>query len=74
MGLGDKIKNQADKLAGQAQEAFGKVTGNEKVEAEGEAKQAKAEAAQAAEAVKDKTAEVGHQVKDKANDLLNGDK
>ena len=43
MGLDDKIKNAAEDLGGKVKEGFGKVTGNEKLEAEGEAQQAKAD-------------------------------
>lgn len=53
MGLDDKIKNAAEDLGGKAKEAFGKVTGNEKLEAEGEAQQAKADVKKAGENVKD---------------------
>lgn len=53
MGLDDKIKHTAEDLAGKAKEAAGKVTGNEKLEAEGEAQQAKADIKKAGENVKD---------------------
>ncbi|WP_447946011.1 CsbD family protein [Microbacterium lacticum] len=53
MGLDDKIKNAAEDLGGKAKEVFGKVTGNEKLEAEGEAQQAKADVKKAGENVKD---------------------
>ncbi|GEB94929.1 CsbD family protein [Microbacterium lacticum] len=53
MGLDDKIKNAAEDLGGKAKEGFGKVTGNEKLEAEGEAQQAKADVKKAGENVKD---------------------
>ena len=39
MGLGDKISNKAEELAGKAKEAAGDVTDNERLEAEGEADQ-----------------------------------
>ena len=53
MGLDDKIKNAAEDLVGKAKEAAGKVTGNEKLEAEGKAEQAKSDLKQAGENVKD---------------------
>lgn len=53
MGLDDKIKNTAQDLAGKAKEAVGKVTDNEKLEAEGRADQAKANVKKAGENVKD---------------------
>ncbi|MGM1016373.1 MAG: CsbD family protein [Actinomycetota bacterium] len=53
MGLDDKIKNAAEDIAGKAKEAAGKVTGNEKLEAEGKADQTKADLKNAGENVKD---------------------
>ncbi|MEN0024573.1 CsbD family protein [Microbacterium sp. LS_15] len=53
MGLDDKIKNAAQDIAGKAKEAVGKVTDNEKLEAEGKADQVKADAKKAGENVKD---------------------
>lgn len=53
MGLDDKIKNAAEDLVGKAKEAAGKVTGNEKLEAEGKAEQATSDLKQAGENVKD---------------------
>jgi uncharacterized protein YjbJ (UPF0337 family) len=53
MGLDDKIKNATEDLVGKAKEAAGKVTGNEKLEAEGKAEQAKSDLKQAGENVKD---------------------
>lgn len=53
MALSDKARNAADDLAGKAKEAAGKVTGNERLEAEGEAQQAKADLKKAGENVKD---------------------
>lgn len=53
MGLDDKIKNAAHDLAGKAKETVGKVTDNEKLEAEGRADQAKADVKKAGENVKD---------------------
>mgnify|MGYP001807740638 CR=1 FL=1 len=53
MGLDDKIRNAAEDIAGKAKEGIGKATGNEKLEAEGKADQAKADAKKAGENVKD---------------------
>lgn len=51
MSVEDKIKNAAQNLGGKVKEATGKVVGNESLEAEGKADQAKA-------AVKDKVEDV----------------
>ncbi len=53
MGLDDKIKNAAEDIAGKAKEAFGKVTDNDKLVAEGKADQAKASVKNTVEDVKD---------------------
>jgi uncharacterized protein YjbJ (UPF0337 family) len=53
MGGDDKMKNAAEDLGGKAKEAVGKVTDNERLEAEGKADQAKADLKQAGENVKD---------------------
>lgn len=53
MGLGDKISNKAQEVAGAAKEKFGEVTDNEKLQAEGLKDQAAAKAKQAGEHVKD---------------------
>ncbi|ORC22617.1 MULTISPECIES: CsbD family protein [Rothia] len=44
MSAGDKIKNGLDNLTGKAKEAGGKLTGNERLEAEGKADQVQAQA------------------------------
>ncbi|MFS0734834.1 CsbD family protein [Microbacterium sp. 1P10UB] len=53
MGLDDKIKNAAEDIAGKAKEATGKLTNNERLEAEGQADQSKADVKKAGENVKD---------------------
>jgi uncharacterized protein YjbJ (UPF0337 family) len=53
MGTDDKLRNQAEKLGGQAKEAEGKLTGDESREAEGRTDQGKADLKQAGEKVKD---------------------
>ena len=53
MGLDDKIKNTAEKIAGQAKEEAGRAGGDEELEAEGRRDQTSADLKQAAEHVKD---------------------
>jgi uncharacterized protein YjbJ (UPF0337 family) len=53
MGLDDKISNTAEELAGKAKEGAGAATGNEKLENEGHADQAKSNLKQAGEKIKD---------------------
>ena len=58
MGIGDKASNKGDHLGGKAKEATGKVTDNERLEAEGRGDQTKASAKQAGEHVKDAAKDV----------------
>ena len=53
MGIGDKLENTKDDLMGKGKEAAGKVTDNERLEAEGRADQSTADVKQAGEKVKD---------------------
>ncbi len=53
MGVSDKARNKAEELAGQAKEAVGDVTDNDKLAAEGKVDQAKAKSQQVGENVKD---------------------
>ncbi|UKA63057.1 CsbD family protein [Arthrobacter sp. FW306-04-A] len=53
MGADDKIQNTGEKLAGKSKEAAGKLTGNERLEAEGKTDQAKSDLKAAGEKVKD---------------------
>lgn len=53
MGIGDKISNAAEDLAGKAKEAAGKVTDNERLEAEGRVEQSEADLKKAGENIKD---------------------
>ena len=53
MGLDDKISNETEKVAGKVKEGLGKVTGDERLEAEGKADQVKANLKQAGEKIKD---------------------
>lgn len=64
MSGADDVKNAAEKAAGKAKEGFGKLTDNEKLEAEGRADQTRASAKQAGENVKDAAKNVGENVKD----------
>ncbi|MFC8450162.1 CsbD family protein [Kitasatospora sp. NPDC057223] len=53
MSAHDKIENTGDKIKGKAKEGAGKLVGNERLEAEGKADQAKGDVKQAGEHVKD---------------------
>ncbi len=53
MSTHDKVENAAEKAKGKAKEAAGKTVGNERLEAEGKADQAKGDLKQAGEHVKD---------------------
>ncbi|WAH98549.1 CsbD family protein [Arthrobacter sp. MMS18-M83] len=53
MGADDKIQNAGEKLAGKSKETAGKLTGNERLEAEGKTDQAKSDLKAAGEKVKD---------------------
>jgi uncharacterized protein YjbJ (UPF0337 family) len=53
MGADDKVKNKADEVAGKAKETWGKVTDDERLEAEGKGDQTAANVKKAGENVKD---------------------
>ena len=53
MGLGDKISNKAQEVAGQAKEKLGDATDNEQLQAQGIKDQAAAKAKEAGEHLKD---------------------
>jgi len=53
MGLDDKIRNESEEMKGKAKEAAGKVTDDERLEAEGKGEQVKSNLKQAGENVKD---------------------
>lgn len=53
MGLDDKIKNAAEKLAGKAKESHGEATNNDSLKAEGQGDQSKANLKGAGENIKD---------------------
>lgn len=69
MGLDDKL----DQLKGQAKEAAGGLTDNEKLQNEGKADQligsAKEKLSEAGDAIKDKANEVAAKVEDKADEV-----
>lgn len=58
MAMGDKIKHAAEDVAGKAKEAAGKATGNEDLEARGQADQAGASAKKAGDNVADAAKDV----------------
>lgn len=68
MSLGDKIKHAAEEAAGKAKEVAGRVTGNEELEAKGQAEQVAADAKQAGDKVKD----AGHDVADRIKGTADG--
>jgi uncharacterized protein YjbJ (UPF0337 family) len=53
MSAEDKVKNTAETAKGKAKEGVGTATGNESLEAEGRADQAKGDLKQAGEKIKD---------------------
>jgi uncharacterized protein YjbJ (UPF0337 family) len=53
MSAEDKVKNTAETAKGNVKESVGKATGNESLEAEGRADQAKGRLRQAGEKIKD---------------------
>jgi uncharacterized protein YjbJ (UPF0337 family) len=53
MGADDKARNMAEDLGGKTKEAAGKVTDNERLEAEGQADQVSADVKQTGEKIKD---------------------
>ena len=53
MGIDDRAENTADKVKGQVKEGWGKLTDNERLEAEGKADQAVADVKQAGDHAKD---------------------
>jgi uncharacterized protein YjbJ (UPF0337 family) len=53
MSAEDKVKNTAETAKGKVKEGLGKATGDESLEAEGHADQAKGDLKQAGEKVKD---------------------
>ncbi|MBD0739345.1 CsbD family protein [Streptomyces sp. CBMA29] len=60
MSDSDKAKAKVDQVKGKAKETVGHAVGNESLEAEGRADQAKGDARQAGEKVKDAVKDVFH--------------
>ena len=58
MAMGDKIKHAAEEAVGKVKEGAGKVTGNEDLQAQGQADQAGANVKQAGEKAKDAAKDV----------------
>jgi len=67
MSLEDKIKAAAKGVEGKVQAAAGELTGDEKLKAEGQVKQAEAAVVQAVEDAKDKAKGVLDAIKEKLN-------
>lgn len=57
MGIEDKVRNAAEDAAGKVKEGVGKLTDNERLEAEGKVDQARAAVKKTAEDVKDAVAD-----------------
>jgi uncharacterized protein YjbJ (UPF0337 family) len=53
MGLDDKVRNESQDVSGKVKEGVGKVTDDERLEAEGKGDQFKSDIKQAGEKVKD---------------------
>ena len=58
MTRGDKIKHAGEEAVGKVKETTGKVTGNEDLEARGQAEKAKADVKQAGDSAKDAAKDV----------------
>jgi uncharacterized protein YjbJ (UPF0337 family) len=69
MSLEDKIKASAKDTEGRLQAAAGDLTGDDKMKAEGQAKQVQASLMDAAGALKDKVQHAAESVGDAINDL-----
>ena len=69
MGIDDKANNAVTNHVGAAKEATGKLTGNERMEREGQQDQAEAKLRDAGEKVKDAAADIGGNIKDAAADI-----
>ncbi len=64
MGLDDRVKNKGNQVGGKAKEAVGKVTDNEKLEAEGRLQYVEATLAEDAEKLKTGVKNAAEHVKD----------
>ena len=63
MGIGDKSEHKAEDLGGKVKEAVGGATGDESLQAEGQADQSKANVKQAGDNVADALREASQAVK-----------
>ncbi|MFD0886785.1 CsbD family protein [Streptosporangium algeriense] len=64
MGAEDKISNKAEELGGKVKEGAGRLTDDERLEAEGRADQGKSHLKQAGEKLKDSAGKVKDAFKD----------
>ena len=69
MSATDKAKHAAHDAKGKVKEAAGKVTGNERMQAEGQVDQDEAHAAHAADKAKDSAKNLGHEAKGKVREV-----
>ena len=69
MSSEDKIRNEVDDATGQLKEGAGKVTGDDSLQAEGQADQAEAHARKAGEKIKD----AGRNLKEAAEQAIDRD-
>lgn len=64
------LENQAKNIMGKAQEAVGKATGDDQMQAEGKAKQIESQVLDAVEGAKNKATEAIENLADKAKNIL----
>lgn len=69
MSVGDKAKHAAEDAKGKIKEAAGRTTGNDRMEAEGQADQGEAHAKHAADKAKDSVKNVGQEAKGKVREV-----
>lgn len=70
-GTGDKLKGTAQEAFGKGKEAVGNATGNERLQGEGLADQAKGKMTQATGTVKDKMDQLGDKIGEKVAEHRN---
>lgn len=69
MSVGDKAKHAAEDAKGKIKEAAGRTTGNDRMEAEGQADQGEAHAKHAADKAKDSVKNAGQEAKGKVREV-----
>lgn len=74
MGIEDKARHAVDDTKGKVKEGWGKLTDNERLEAEGKLDQAKAAAGKAGEAIKDGIRDAADQAAEVGRDVMDDDK